>query len=246
MFDYTAPENCLSGKKILVTGSAAGIGRAAALTYAKYGATVLLHGRKEKTLNPVYDEIVKAGYPEPAICPLDLEFAQPEQYEELAALVEQEFGTIDGLLNNASILGVRSPIQSYDPSVWMKVMHINVNGSFMMTQAMLPLMQHDKPASIVLTSSSVGRKGRAHWGAYAASKFATEGLMETLADELSGMSQVRVNSINPGATKTQMRAWAYPGENPNDNPSPEDIMNVYLYLMSDDSIGTTGQQLNAQ
>jgi NAD(P)-dependent dehydrogenase (short-subunit alcohol dehydrogenase family) len=246
MFEYTAPENCLKGKKILVTGSAAGIGRAAAIAYAKHGATVLLHGRKEKTLNPVYDEIVNAGYEEPAICPLDLEFAQPEQYEELAALVEQEFGTLDGLLNNASILGVRSPIQSYDPSVWMKVMHVNANAAFMMTQAMLPLMQHEGPASIAFTSSSVGRKGRAHWGAYAVSKFATEGLMETLADELPGMSNIRVNSINPGATKTQMRAWAYPGENPNDNPSPSEILNLYLYLMSDDSIGVNGQKLNAQ
>jgi len=246
MFDYNAPENCLKGKNILVTGAAAGIGRAAALTYAKYGATVLLHGRKEKTLNPVYDEIVKLGYEEPAICPLDLEFAQPEQYEELAALVEQEFGTLDGLLNNASMLGVRSPIQSYDPSVWMKVMQVNVNATFMMTQAMLPLMQHERPASIIMTSSSVGRKGRAHWGAYAVSKFATEGMMETLSDEISDIVNIRVNTINPGATKTQMRAWAYPGENPNSNPNPEDIMNLYLYLMSDDSIGTTGQKLNAQ
>ena len=246
MFDYTAPEDCLKGKKIMVTGAAAGIGRAAAITFAKHGATVLLHGRNEESLNPVYDEIESLGLELPAICPLDLEFAQPEQYEELAALIEQEFGTIDGLLNNASLLGVRSPIQSYDPSVWMKVMQVNVNGTFMLTQALLPLLDNDTPASIVFTSSSVGRKGRAHWGAYAASKFATEGLMETLADELPGISKIRVNSLNPGATKTQMRAWAYPGEDPSSNPAPDEIMNAYLYLMSDASIDTNNQKINAQ
>jgi NAD(P)-dependent dehydrogenase (short-subunit alcohol dehydrogenase family) len=246
MFEYSAPENCLQGKNILVTGAAAGIGKAAALAYAKHGATVILHGRNEESLEPVYDEIVNLGYAEPAICPLDLEFAQPEHYEELAALIEKEFGTLHGLLNNASLLGSLSPIQSYDPSLFMKVMQVNVNASFMMTQAMLPLMPHDTPASIILTSSSVGRKGRANWGAYSVSKFATEGLMQTLSDEISGISKIRVNSINPGATRTQMRAWAYPGENPFNNPAPEEIMNLYLYLMSDDSLETTGQALNAQ
>ena len=165
MFDFNAPKDCLKGKKILVTGAAAGIGRAAAVAFAQHGAIVLLHGRNEESLNPVYDEIEALNLEQPAICPLDLEFAQPEQYEELAALIEQEFGTIDGLLNNASLLGARSPIQSYDQSLWMKVMQVNVNGSFMMTQAMLPLLDHDQPASVIFTSSSVGRKGRAHWGA---------------------------------------------------------------------------------
>ncbi|EPN56768.1 putative oxoacyl-(acyl carrier protein) reductase, partial [Pseudomonas syringae pv. actinidiae ICMP 18807] len=107
-------------------------------------------------------------------------------------------------------------------------------------------LKRSEDASIAFTSSSVGRKGRANWGAYGVSKFATEGLMQTLADELEGVTAVRANSINPGATRTGMRAQAYPDENPLNNPAPEDIMPVYLYLMGPDSKGINGQALNAQ
>eukprot|EP01132_Coremiostelium_polycephalum_P023827 gene23827-28476_t len=111
----------------------------------------------------------------------------------------------------------------------------------MLTSTLLPLLKLSQDASVVFTSSSVGRKGRAYWGAYGVSKFATEGLMQTLADELDNVAPVRANSINPGATRTSMRAQAYPGENPTDNPTPEEIMPVYLYLMGPDSTGINGQ-----
>ncbi len=128
----------------------------------------------------------------------------------------------------------------------MRVMQINVNAMFMLTSALLPLLKLSEDASVVFTSSSVGRKGRAYWGAYAVSKFATEGLMQVLADEADGTYPVRSNSINPGATRTAMRAHAYPGENPVNNPEPDAIMPVYLYLMGPDSKGVNGQQFNAQ
>lgn len=246
MFDYQAPEQLLEGRIILVTGAGDGIGRAAAKTYASHGATVVLLGRTLEKLESLYDEIEAAGYPQPAIVPLNLESATEHEYMELANTLEQEFGRLDGLLNNASSLGVRTAIETYDPTIWTQVMQVNVNASFMLTQALLPLLQESDDASIIFTSSGVGRKGRAYWGAYAVSKFATEGLMQVLADELENTSPIRVNCINPGATRTQMRVTAYPGEPPQTNPTPEEILPVYLYLMGEDSKEVNGQSLNAQ
>lgn len=246
MFDYQAPDNLLENRTILVTGAGAGIGRAAALSYAAHGATVILLGRTEEKLEAVYDEIEAAGYPQPIIVPFNLETASETDFDNLAATLEQEIGQLDGILNNASVLGLRTPMDSYDPSVWRQVMQINVNATFMLTQSLLSLTQSSPDSSIIFTSSGVGRKGRAFWGAYAVSKFATEGMMQVLADELEHLENIRVNCINPGATRTNMRASAYPGENPSSNPAAEEIMPVYLYLMGPDSKGTTGQSLNAQ
>jgi NAD(P)-dependent dehydrogenase (short-subunit alcohol dehydrogenase family) len=150
------------------------------------------------------------------------------------------------LLHNASIIGPRTPLEQLSGENFMRVMHINVNAMFMLTHSLLPLLKLSQDASVVFTSSSVGRKGRAYWGAYGVSKFATEGLMQTLADELDGVAPVRSNSINPGATRTDMRAQAYPAENPLNNPTPEAIMPVYLYLMGPDSAGINGQAFDAQ
>ncbi len=246
MFDYTARPDLLKGRVILVTGAGRGIGAAAAKAFAAHGATVLLLGKTEESLNHLYDEIEQAGYPQPAVIPFNLETALSHQYGELAAMVENEFGRLDGLLHNAAILGPRTPLEQLSGDNFMRVMQVNVNAEFMLTQAMLPLIKLSEDASVVFTSSSVGRKGKAYWGAYAVSKFANEGLMQVLADELEGTSHARANSINPGATRTNMRAQAYPGENPANNPTPEAIMPLYLYLMGPDSKGVNGQALDAQ
>lgn len=246
MFDYQAPEQLLADRIILVTGAGDGIGRAAARTYAAHGATVILLGRTLEKLESLYDEIEAAGHPQPAIVPMNLESATEHEFAELANSLEEEFGRLDGLLHNASLLGVRTPIESYDPVIWDQVMRVNATAPFMLTQALLPLLQESRNGSIIFTSSSVGRRGRAYWGAYSVSKFATEGMMQVLADELDTTTQIRVNCINPGATRTNMRARAYPAEPPTTNPTPEEIMPLYLYLMGDDSIGTNGQSLDAQ
>ncbi|MCQ4252169.1 YciK family oxidoreductase [Stutzerimonas stutzeri] len=246
MFEYSARPDLLKGRIILVTGAGRGIGEAAAKAYAAHGATVLLLGKNEENLNRVYDDIEAAGHPRPAVIPLNLETALPHQYDELAAMVEREFGHIDGILHNAAIVGPRTPLEQLSGDNFMRVMQVNVNAMFMLTSTLLPLLKLAKDASVIFTSSSVGRKGRAYWGAYAVSKFATEGLMQVLADELDDTSPVRANSINPGATRTDMRAKAYPGENPVVNPLPEEIMPAYLYLMGPDSAGVNGQALDAQ
>lgn len=245
MIDYQPSEGLLTNKVILVTGAGDGIGKTAAITFAKYGATVILLGRTTSKLESVYDQIVQSGYPEPAIVPLDLEGATPAHYRGLADTIESQFGRLDGVLHNASVLGMLSAFKDISESEWQQVMQININGPVYMTQALLPLLEKTENASVVFTSSGVGKKGRSFWGAYAASKFATEGVMQTLADEYKNKA-VRFNCINPGATRTQMRAKAFPAEDTSRLKTPEDIMPTYLYLMADDSITTNGQSIDCQ
>lgn len=249
---HTLPENfqpaadCLKGKNILITGAGDGIGRSAALAFAQHGATIVLLGKTVDKLEAVYDEIEAAGGPQPAIYPLHLNGAVMKDYEDLRDTLEKEFGALHGLLHNASILGERKTIAQTSIESWTEVMQVNVNSSFMLTKALLPILDVPDTSSIIFTSSSVGRQGRAFWGAYAVSKFATEGLVQVLADELVNTSNIRVNSLNPGATNTAMRRSAYPGENPDTNPAPDALMPLYLYLMSDASRDKTGLQWNAQ
>jgi NAD(P)-dependent dehydrogenase (short-subunit alcohol dehydrogenase family) len=247
MQDYQAPADLLKDHIIMVTGAGNGIGRAAAKAYAAYGATVILVGRTVSRLESVYDEIEAAGHPKPAIVPLNFEGAAVKDYEELAMTIEDNFGHLDGLLHNAGILGDRSPVEVYNPETWNKVMQVNATAPFLLSRAMIPLLRKARAASVIFTSSGVGRKAKAYWGAYAVSKFAVEGLSQLMADELDDeRNNVRVNCLNPGATRTSMRALAYPAEDPDKNPAPEELMPVYLYLMGKDSEGVNGQQLDAQ
>ncbi|TGD73464.1 YciK family oxidoreductase [Mangrovimicrobium sediminis] len=243
---YRPDPQLLRGKTVLVTGAGDGIGRAAALAYAAHGATVLLLGRTESKLEAVYDAIEAAGGAKPALIPLDLATLGEEQATQLAQSLAGEFGHLDGVLHNASLLGERKPMAQASWDTWQQVMQVNVNAGFLLTRQLLPLLEAAPAASVIFTSSGVGRVGKAYWGAYAVSKFATEGMMQVLASELENTSSIRVNCINPGATNTTMRRTAYPAERPTDNPSPEAIMPVYLFLMGDDSAGVTGLSFNAQ
>lgn len=245
MFDFTIKENALLDHVILVTGAGDGIGRQAALSYAQQGATVILLGKTVTKLESIYDEIINEGYPQPAIIPLDLKGATAQHYIDMTDTIKQQFQRLDGVLHNASILTVLSPFEQIEEDSFDDIMQVNVKAPFLMTQALLPLMKTTKNSSIIFTSSGVGKKGRAFWGGYAMSKFATVGMMETLADELQG-SNVRVNCINPGATATKMRVSAFPVEDQKMLKVPKDIMPVYMYLMVEDSIGINGKSFDAQ
>lgn len=243
---YQCPEQAFAGRVILVTGAGDGIGRAVSLALARHGATVILLGRTQEKLEAVYDQIKANGGPEPAMAPVNLDVARPQDYEALADLFDKEFGRLDGILHNASLLGDITPLEQYEYGTWDTVMQVNVNAPFYLTRALMPLLRESDDASVLFTSSSVGRKGRAFWGAYAVSKFATEGMMQVLADELENVSRIRVNSINPGATRTRMRAMAYPAEDASTLKTPEQIVPAYLYLLGPASTGVTGQALDAQ
>ena len=244
--DWLPQDDELGGKTILVTGAGDGIGRAAALSFARHGAEVLLLGRTEAKLEAVYDDIVAEGGQHPGIIPADLAQTSHDDLMALAAELSKSLAKLDGLLHNASILGDRKALAQTSAAKWHESMQVNVNAPFMLTQAVLPLLEQAPMASVLFTSSSVGRRGRAFWGSYAVSKFATEGLMQVWADELGGIGSVRVNSLNPGAVNTAMRRAAYPAEPPDTNPEPASLMAAWVYLMSDASSGLNGQALNAQ
>lgn len=245
MFDYEIKENSLLNKTILVTGAGDGIGKEAALTYASLGATVILLGKTVKKLEAVYDEIIANNGPEPAIIPLDHKGATKQNYIDMTSTIVEQFGSLDGALLNASILGELTPYTQVHEQIWTDVMQINVNAQFLISQALISALLKSESGSLVFTSSGVGRKGRAFWGAYSVSKFATEGMAQVIADEYEG-SSLRCNLINPGATKTKMRASAYPAENKDKLPTAKEIMPLYVYLMSNDSNAVNGESLNAQ
>lgn len=245
MFNFQPTSGLLTSKTILVTGAGDGIGKEAALQFAKYGATVILLGRTVSKLEAVYDEIVANGGAEPAIIPLDLQGATPQHYRDMANTIDNQFASLDGVLHNASLLGHLEPFQQINEDDWNNVMHVNVNSQFFMTQALIPVMKKSTNASLVFTTSSVGLKGRAYWGSYSISKFATQGMMEVIADENENTS-IRANCINPGGTRTNMRAQAYPAEDASKLKTPEEIMPLYLYLMSDASKHESGKTFHAQ
>jgi len=243
---YQPQPDALRGKVIVVTGAGDGLGRAAAKTYACYGANVVLLGRTRSKLEAVFDWIEAQTDTRPVIVPCDLRALDDDSAAALLDAISSGYGRLDGLLHNASALGPKLPIALYPSAEWQQVMQVNVFAPFLLTRSLLPLLNAAPSASVVMISSTVGRKGRAYWGAYAASKHALEGLMEVLADEHEHAGIVRINSVNPGATRTTMRAAAYPAEDPATVPVPETKLDILMYLMADASRGVTGQALDAR
>lgn len=243
---HSAAPDELSGRIIAITGAGDGIGRAVALACAAHQAQVILIGRNVKKLEAVHAQILAQGAPEAAIAPLDLEKAVARDYDALADALAERYGRLDGLLHNAGLLGTLAPVEHYDVPTWCRVMHVNVTAAFALTQVLIPALKRSADASVVFTSSSVGRVGRAYWGAYAVSKFAIEGLAQVLSEELEGISHVRVNALNPGRARTAMRRQAYPAEDLETVPLPEDLTAAYLALLGPASQGVSGRSFDAQ
>lgn len=241
--DYRPAGDLLKDRIVLVTGAGDGIGRAAALAYAAHGATVVLLGKTVPKLEAVYDEIESDGGATPAIYPMHLEGATPHDYDELAKAMDSNFGRLDGILHNAASLPYLSRIKDYEADDWLKVMQVNLNAPFFMTQACLPLLDKSDDASVLFTTDRVGHVGTAFWGAYGVSKFGIEGLTQILAAELE-KGNIRVNCIDPGPTRTGLRKRAFPGEDNATLKAPETLAPLYLWAMGPDSRGTTGQRLS--
>ena len=240
------PSNLLEGKVILISGAGSGIGRQIAKSFSEYGAELILLSKNIDKLETLYDEINQVQVNNLTIHPLDFETADEEDYEDIFNAIRDEHPKIDGLINNAGILGEKKPLEQFNYDSWKKVLKVNLDASFLLTKNLMPLLKNSNNGSIIFTSSGVGRKGKAYWGAYSISKFATEAMMQILSEELENTSSIRVNCVNPGAVRTSMREAAYPAENPESNPLPIEIIKPYLYLISDMSLGVNGQSIDAQ
>ena len=236
----------LAGRVVAITGASSGIGRAVAIACARCAANVVLIGRDAAKLDPVHGQIAAAGAPEASIALLDLEKALARDYDALGDAILERYGRLDGLLHNAGLLGTLAPIEHYDVPTWCRVLHVNLTAAFALTQVLLPALKKSPDASVVFTASSVGRRGRAYWGASAVSKFALEGLSQVLADELEGITHVRVNTLNPGRARTAMRRQAYPAEDIEQVPLPETLTAAYIALLGPASRGITGRAFDAQ
>ena len=240
--DYNAPKDLLHDRIILVTGAGDGIGRAISLAYAEHGATVILLGKTVAKLEAVYDEIEARGGPTAAIYPMHLEGATPRDFDDLANTLSDNFGRLDGLLHNAAVLPYLSRIKDHDATDWLKVLQVNLNAPFVLTQACLPLLDTSLDARILFTTDTAGQQGKAFWGAYGVSKFGVEGLSQTLAEELEKKA-IRVNCIDPGPTRTALRKRVFPGEDNATLKSPEALAPLYLWAMGPDSHECHGQRL---
>jgi NAD(P)-dependent dehydrogenase (short-subunit alcohol dehydrogenase family) len=234
--DFEFHANALKGKNILITGAGSGIGKQVALDAAKAGANLILLSKDVHKLYALQDEIVQNNNIEPLVVEFDFTKAKEKDYKQLADSLYENYDRIDGVAHIAGVLGYLSPLINTSLQQLKSVMEINFESNFLLTQLLLPLLfQSDNP-SVVFTSSGVGRKGRAFWTSYSISKFAVEGLMQCLADEYE--NDMRINSYNPGPTRTNMRAQAFPAEDPASLKTPAEISSDYLWLLSDNCTET--------
>lgn len=232
----------LTNKTILITGASDGIGKATAIECAKQGATVIIHGKTQPKLELLYDEIVEAGYPEPVIYPLDFEKMTPEDCDTMNAVIHKEFGKLDGLFNNAGWLGASSPIQQFDIKLWHRVIQINLNATFMLTQACLPLLNQQHKSSVVF---NIDNKNTAYWGAYGVAKAGLSTFMQILADEVES-AEISVKGLDPGAVRTNFRTRAFPAENPSELTLPAEVAKAAAFLLSDEAHSINGELSNGK
>lgn len=236
----------LKDHTILVTGAAGGLGGTAALALAKQGAHIILLDKTIPKLEKIYDAIVEAGAPKPSIYPFDLAGASEVQYEELAVTIDKTYGSLQGILHSAVELSAYTPIEIHDTKDWGHTLNVNLNAPFILTRVLLPVLQKSTHASIVFTSDSTARTPSAYSGAYGVSKIALEGFAKILAEELESAQKIRVNTLLPGIVNSPLRKKLFPAEDKSKLPEMNSLNSVYTYLFTSDSIGVTGQTINAQ
>jgi NAD(P)-dependent dehydrogenase (short-subunit alcohol dehydrogenase family) len=243
---YQAPLELLKDRVILVTGAGRGVGRATAIAFAGHGATVILHGRKSKPLEAVYDEIVGARHPQPAIFPLDLEKAEEPEFNAMAAGIAQQLGRLDGILHNVVSAFTPAALEHHTLREWLQHLRVNIAAPAAVTRACLPLLKASSDASVVMTSDDHAGQASGFWGALAITKSGVETMVKILAEEWNTAPNLRVNAVVPGVVNSPQRLRTHPGELKDALPRPEDLMPVYLYLMGPDSRGVSGKVIPCQ
>lgn len=246
MKDYSPRSDLLAGRVILVTGASSGLGRVASLAYARHGATVALLARNEAKLEAVYDEILAAGGPEPAMFPYDLATADDRSLETLASTIAHHLKRLDGVLHSAHQFYSLTPLHLQTLDQWQTLMRVNLIAPFALTRACLPLLKQAQDASVIFTGETHGHRPAAFWGGYAVSKSGLEALTRIWADELAAEETLRINTLIPGPVATTLRSRTHPGLDPETVPSANDLMPWYLYLMGPDSQATRGQIVECQ
>jgi short-subunit dehydrogenase len=236
-------KNFLAEKNILITGASKGIGREVAMSLSKYGANVVLLARDENNLDALYDEIVNTHKTSPMIIKCDLNDLDENKAQEIANVLSENISCLDGLIHNAAILGKMASMIDYDLITWNKVIQTNLTSSYLLTKFLSPMMEQSTNPRIIFTSSGVVKKGRAFWGAYAVSKTAIKSMSEILQDELEPISNIKVFNFDPGATRTSMRAFAYPAEDPRSLKDTSSLIDYYLWMLSDFSNHTNNRYI---
>jgi NAD(P)-dependent dehydrogenase (short-subunit alcohol dehydrogenase family) len=239
--NYRAPPDLLKNRVILVTGAGQGIGRAAALTYAAHGATVILHGRSVKKLENVYDEIEAKGGAQPIIFPLDLEKAEDKDFEAIAHAIKLQLGRLDGILHNAALIFNLTPLENQTLEKWQALLRVNLIAPFALTRACLQLLKASPDASVIMTSEVHGHSPAAYWGGFAVAKAGVEALVKIQAQEWERLPNLRINVLIPGPVHTPQRTKTHPGEIKHSLRQPQDLMPSYLYLMGPDSKSASGK-----
>ena len=236
----------LTNQVILITGAGGGLGGTAAMTLAKNGAHIILLDKNIAKLEKIYDAIVSANAPEPIIYPFDLAGANENEYQELADRIDEQYGSLHGLLHSAVEFTSFTPLAMHGTKDWGHTLNVNLNAPFLLSRVLLPVLHKSRHASIVFTSDSSARKAPAYSGAYGVSKVALEGLSRILAEELESSNKIRVNTLVPGPVDSPLRKRAYPAEDKEKLQTMESLAPVYLYLFGSQSIGITGQVVDAR
>lgn len=222
----------LEGKVALITGASQGIGAAVAKAYAKAGAQVVMLARTVERMEQIDDQIRAEGGKPAVIVPCDLQ--QMDLIDAIGPNLLERYGKLDILVGNAGVLGTLGPLTHLEPKTWQKVMDINVTANYRLLRICEPLLKQSKSGGrVVMVTSSVGQKAAPYWGAYKISKSALDAMVQMVAAEWKD-SDLRINAVNPGATRTAMRAKAMPGEDPETIKKPEEIVDIFLQLASDD------------
>ena len=229
----------MEGKTILITGANRGIGKSLAKNFSNIGANVILLGKNEDSLNEVYDEIISCTKTKPLIIESDLNLLDLDGAHQIKKAIVNQYGVLDGLIYNAAKLGKMTSIEDYEDGLWKEIINTNLNSSFLIYKELIPILKAAPNGRIIFTSSGVAEAGKAYWGAYSVSKFAVKGLAEVIRDELDSTSNIKVFNYDPGATKTSMRASAYPGEDPNNLKDPDKLFGDYLWFFSEESQNST-------
>lgn len=229
----------MEGKTILITGANRGIGKSLAKNFSNIGANVILLGKNEDSLNEVYDEIISCTKTKPLIIESDLNLLDLDGAHQIKKAILNQYGVLDGLIYNAAKLGKMTSIEDYEDGLWKEIINTNLNSSFLIYKELIPILKAAPSGRIIFTSSGVAEVGKAYWGAYSVSKFAVKGLAEIIRDELDSTSNIKVFNYDPGATKTSMRASAYPGEDPNNLKDPDKLFGDYLWFFSEESQNST-------